>query len=98
MPRRIDYSVTRVPTKDWDNIMETVTLDGSYSQEIKDEIWTAIGNIEDFSYPWVVVIIKEGMSTARIYSNEETARKQFERLKRQSSDAQLFFVKGEYKS
>ena len=30
MAKKNDYSVTRVPTDDWNNIMETVTLDGSY--------------------------------------------------------------------
>jgi hypothetical protein len=40
MPKKTDYTVIRVPDNDWNNIMETVTLDGSYSDEIKDEVWT----------------------------------------------------------
>jgi hypothetical protein len=51
MSRKVDYSVTRVPSNNWNNIMETVSLDGSYSDEIKDEVWTAIENMEDFSNP-----------------------------------------------
>jgi hypothetical protein len=51
MSKRINYSVTRVPSNDWNSIMETVSLDSSYSDEIKEEVWSAIENMEDFSYP-----------------------------------------------
>lgn len=66
MAKMNDYSVTRVPTDDWNNIMETVTLDGSYSEEIKDEVWTAVENMEDFSNPWVFIKIKDGKASAKI--------------------------------
>ena len=48
MPKKIDYSVTRFPSDDWNNIMETVTLDGSYSEDIKNDVRTAVENMEVF--------------------------------------------------
>lgn len=92
------YSVTRVPSDDWDNIMETVTLDGSYSEEIKDEVWTAIENMEDFSLPWVVVKVENGKASVRIFSNEEAARKYTKKLSGKSSQKQVFCTKGQYQS
>jgi hypothetical protein len=98
MAKKNDYSVTRVPTNDWDNIMETVTSDGSYSDEIKNEVWTAIENMEDFSEPWVVIKIKEGKANVKIFGREKSARKYVENIKRKSSSEQLFCVKGQYQS
>ena len=54
--------------------METVSLDGSYSDEIREEIWTAIENMEDFSYPLLVVKIANGKATAKMFNNKHTAQ------------------------
>jgi hypothetical protein len=75
MSKNTDYTFVRVPDNDWNNVMETVSLDGSYSDEIKEEVWTAIENMEDFSYPWVVVKIANGKATAKIFNNKDTAQK-----------------------
>lgn len=96
MASKKSYTVTRVPSNDWDNLMETVSLDGSYSEEIKGEVWSAIENIQDFSKPWVVVHIKDGKAPARIFPNEKSARKQAENAKRKSSNEHLFCVQGKY--
>lgn len=98
MAKKNNYSVTRVPTSDWDNIMETVTLDGGYSEEIKNEILSAVENMEDFSNPWVVINIKDGKANAKIFGKEESARKYFENVKRKSPTQQLFCVQGQYQS
>ena len=98
MAKKNDYSVTRVPTDDWNNIMETVTLDGSYSEEIKDEVWTAVENMEDFSNPWVVIKIKDGKASAKIFGMEEYARNYVEKIKRKAQSEQVFCVKGLYQS
>jgi len=98
MAKKNDYSVTRVPTDDWNNIMETVTLDGSYSEEIKDEVWTAVENMEDFSNPWVVIKIKAGKASAKIFGMEEYARKYAEKIKKKAQSEQVFCVKGQYQS
>jgi len=96
MGARIAYSVTRVPDDDWNNLMETVTLDGSYSEEIKNEVWTALEHMKDFSEPWVVVTIKDGKETAKIFNKEKPARKYVERVKRKSQSHQLFCVRAQY--
>lgn len=98
MARKNDYSVTRVPTNDWDNIMEIVTLDGSYSEEIKNEVWNAIENMEDFSNPWVVIKIKDGKANAKLFSKKESAYKYVESIKKKTSSEQLFCVQGRYQS
>jgi len=92
------YSVARAPSNDWDNIMETVTLDGSYSEQIKNEIWTAVENIQFYSYPWVVVKISKGKSSAKIFSNKETAQKYFSKeQKKLNPNEQVFCVQGQYR-
>lgn len=96
MAKKTEYTVTRVPDNDWNNIMETVTLDGSYSEEIKDEVWTALENMEDFSNPWVVVTLKDGRATAKIFPNEKSARKYVGNSKAKLPDQQVFCVKGQY--
>lgn len=96
MASKKSYTVTRVPSNDWDNLMETVSLDGSYSEEIKGEVWSALENTEDFSEPWVVIKIKGDQATAKIYPNEQSARKQVEKSKGKSSHEQVFCVKGQY--
>ena len=96
MAKKTKYTVTRVPDNDWNNIMETVTLDGSYSEEIKDEVWTAVENMEDFSNPWVVVTLKDGRTTAKIFPNEKSARKYVGSSKGKLPVEQVFCVKGQY--
>ena len=81
MASKKSYTVTRVPSNDWDNLMETVSLDSSYSEEIKGEVWSALENMEDFSEPWVVVKIKNGNAIAKIFRDEQSARKQVEKSK-----------------
>ncbi len=96
MAKKTEYTVTRVPVNDWDNLMETVALDGSYSEEIKTEIESALENMEDFSEPWVVVTIKDGKATAKIFTNEQSARKYFGNSKAKLPGQQVFCVKGQY--
>lgn len=99
MSPKIEYSVTRVPWNDWNNIMETVSLDGSYSEEIKNEVWTAIENMEDFSDPWVVVAIHDGPMIAKIFNKEETARKYIKRIKKRlPKNSQILCLRAEYQS
>jgi hypothetical protein len=99
MPRKTDYSVTRIPSHDWNNIMETVTLDGSYSEEIKNDVWAAVENIEDFSNPWVVVKIGNGKASARIFGDKDVAQIYMENSKRRSKgNEQYFCVKASYQS
>lgn len=99
MSPKIEYSVTRVPWNDWNNIMETVSLDGSYSEEIKNEVWTAIENMEDFSKPWVVVEINNNRPIAKIFRDEETARKYIKRIKKRlPKKSQILCLRAEYKS
>lgn len=99
MPRKTVYSVTRVPSDDWNNIMETVTLDGSYSEQIKNEIWTALENMEDFSNPWVAIKIQNGKATAKIFGDKDLAHKYIENLKKKSNkNEQYFCIKATYQS
>lgn len=99
MSKKIEDSVTRVPSNDWNNIMETVSLDGSYSEEIKNEVWTAIENMEDFSNPWVVVEIRDGKASARIFGDKDTAQRYMENSKRRSKASdQYFSLKARYQS
>lgn len=97
MAKKTEYTVTRVPVNDWDNLMETVTLDGSYSEEIKDEIESALENMEDFSEPWVVIVIKNGKVKAKIFSTQQEARKHAKFVNEQSaSGTQVVCTKGSY--
>jgi len=99
MPRKIDYTVTRVPSDDWNNIMETVSLDGSYSDEIKDEVWTAMENMEEFSNPWVVVKIRNGKASARIFGDKDMAQKYLEKSKKSlKGNEQYFCIKAIYQN
>jgi hypothetical protein len=102
MKPRKEYTVTRVPINDWNNVTETLSLDGSdgsFSNEIRNEIWTAFDNMEDFSYPWVVVAIKEnGFPRAHIFRNEEMARKYTEKIKKNLPEsAQALCLKACYR-
>ena len=96
MAKKTEYTVTRVPVNDWDNLMETVTLDGSYSEEIKTEVKSALENMEDFSEPWVVVKIQNGRATAKIFSDEKSARKLAGNSNGRFSNEQVFCIKGQY--
>lgn len=96
MGARITYSVTRVPDDDWNNLMETVTLDGSYSEEIKREVWTALEHMKDYSSPWVVVTMKDGKETAKICNTEESARKYVKRTRRKSQNLRFLCIKATY--
>ncbi len=99
MARKVDYSVTRVPSHDWNNIMETVTLDGSYSEEIKNEVWTAVEHMEDFSTPWVVVNIRDGKASARVFGDKNVAQRYVENLKKKSKRGEQYFcIKATYQS
>ena len=99
MAKKVDYTVTRVPFHDWNNLMETVSLDGSYSDEIKEEVWTAIENMEDFSYPWVVLKIVDGNVIATIFGNKDAAIKYIENSKNRSKgNGEYHCVKAVYKS
>jgi hypothetical protein len=95
MGKKTEYSVTRIPDDDWNNLMETITLDGSYSEEIKNEVWTALEHTKDFSEPWVVVTIKSGKETAKIFNKDKPARKYAEMTRRKSQGDLLFCVKGQ---
>ena len=79
--------------------METVTLDGSYSEEIKTEVWTTVEHMEDFSNPWVVVKIKDGKASAKIFGSKDVAQKYVENLKKRlRQNEQYFCIKGTYQS
>jgi diadenosine tetraphosphate (Ap4A) HIT family hydrolase len=95
---KTSHTVVRVPDNDWNNLMETVTLDGSYSEQIKNEVWTAMENIRDYSYPWVVVKISEGKSSAKIFRDKEDAQKYFLKEKKKlKRDEQIFYMRGYYR-
>jgi|SRR5215216_3568666 len=99
MPKKISYSMARVPDDDWENLMDTVTLDGSYSEEISNQVWSALENMEYFSNPWVIIKIKNDRVTAKIFSNQESAQKYAETVKNKlSANEKIFCVKGQYKS
>ena len=96
MGKKIEYSVTRVPDDDWNNLMETVTLDGTYSEEIKHEVWTALEHMKDYSEPWVVLTMKAEKETAKICSNEKSARKYVERIRKKSPNLPFLCIKATY--
>lgn len=99
MAKKIDYTVTRVPSKDWDNVMETLTLDGSYSDEIKKEVWAAIENMEGFSNPWVVVKIVKEKASATIFGDKDAVTRYIENSrKRSKADGQYFLINAKYHS
>ncbi len=60
-----DYDFVRVPSKGMDVLMETVSIDGSYSITLKKEVENAMDNIEYFSSVWVV-LAKDGEKQAPI--------------------------------
>jgi hypothetical protein len=83
MTSRKSYSIFRIPDDDWNNITETVTLDGSYSEEIKNEIWNALENITTLSDPWVVIQVTEGGSArANLFADKKAAQKYAKRVKK----------------
>ena len=83
MSPRKSYDIIRILSDDWDNIAETVSLAGSYSEEIQNEIWSALENIRFLSDPWVVVQITAGASPkAYLLTNKEEAQKFAEKIKK----------------
>jgi len=77
--------------------METVSLDGGYSDEIKEEVWTAIENMEDFSHPWVVVKIVNGKTSARIFGEKNAAIRHMETSKKRSKvGGQYLCIRAKY--
>jgi hypothetical protein len=79
--------------------METVSLDGSYSDEIRAEIWTAIDNMEDFSNPWVVVSIRAEKIKAKIFNNKEAAQEYINKAKKKSNTSEQYFcIKATYQT
>lgn len=83
MTSRKNYDIIRIPSDDWDNIAETVSLDGSYSEEIKNEIWSALENIRFLPDPWVVVQITVGTPPkAYLLADKEEAQKFAEKIKK----------------
>ncbi|MEK6753857.1 MAG: hypothetical protein AABZ00_16490 [Chloroflexota bacterium] len=96
--RKKTYTVVRIPDNDWGNLMETVTLDGSYSDEIKNEVWTAVENVQFYSNPWVVVRISGGKSIAKIFSKKDFAQEYLiKERKKLKPNEQIFCVQGQYK-
>lgn len=96
--RKKSYTVVRIPDNDWENLMETVTLDGSYSEEIKNEVWTAVENVQFYSSPWVVIRISEGKSNAKIFSNKDFAQEYLvEEQKKLKPNQQLYCIQGQYR-
>ncbi|MCG3146004.1 MAG: hypothetical protein HONDAALG_03800 [Gammaproteobacteria bacterium] len=76
MTSRREYDIIRIPSNDWELISETVSLDGSYPEELKGEIWKALDNIRFLPDPWVVVQITEGNSPkAYLFADEKAAEK-----------------------
>ncbi len=94
---KTDYSVTRCPSNDWNNIMETVTLDGTYSEQIRNEVWTALEHMQDYSNPWIVIEIKDGKINAAIYPNEEAAKRKVAKIKKRLPNTKLFYAEGKYR-
>jgi hypothetical protein len=95
---KTSFTVARVPDNDWNNLLETVTLDGSYSEQIKDEVWTAVENIRFYSNPWIVVKISKRKSSAKIFSNKEAAQRYFfKEQKKLKPNEQAFCVQGQYR-
>lgn len=99
MAPRKSYSIFRIPDDDWNNITETVALDGSYSEEIKDEIWSALENITTLSDPWVVVQVPKGNSArAYLFADKKAAQKYTERVKKNlPKNALLLCVRAPFK-
>jgi mitochondrial fission protein ELM1 len=101
MKPRKEYTVTKLPSSDWNNVTETLSLDGSsgnISREIRNEIWNAFKNMEDFSYPWVVVVVENGNPKAHIFRDEETAQKYKTKTKKNLLDStQTLCIKADYR-
>lgn len=92
------YDLVSVPSDGWDSIMETVTLDKSYSQEIRDEIWGAIEKIEFLSFPWIALVIKDGKpKKVLLFNKEERALIYAEKAqKKLSKNTQIFCIQTAY--
>ena len=99
MSPRKSYDLIRIPSDDWDNIAETLSLDGSNSEEIKNEIWSALENVRFLPDPWVVVQITAGTSPkAHLLRDKEAAQKFAEKIrKRVSSNTLVLSIRARYK-
>lgn len=99
MTPRKDYDIIRIPSSDWELIAETVSLDGSYSEELKSEIWKALDNIRFLPDPWVVVQITEGNSPrAYLFADKKAAEKYVATVKKKlSKKASIICVRASYK-
>lgn len=99
MTHRKSYDIIRIPSNDWDNLAETVSLDESYSEEIKSEIWSALENVNFLSDPWVVVQITDGLfAKANLLANKEAAQKFAKRIKKNlPSNVQVLCVRARYR-
>lgn len=70
-----NYDYVRVPSNDWDILMETVALDGSYSKDIKQDVWKAMDNIKHISSPWIVFSLDpEYITQSYVFVDEESAK------------------------
>jgi hypothetical protein len=93
------YDIIRIPSKDWNNIAETVSLDGSYSEEIKNEIWTALEHIEFLLEIWIVLQMANGaVVKADILRDKESAEIYAERQRaRLPKSTQVVSIKAGYR-
>ena len=72
-------------------------MDGSYSEEIKNEVWTAIENMRFYSNPWSIRI-SEGKLNAKIFSNKDFAQEYFvEEQKKLKPNQQIYCIQGQYR-
>jgi len=92
------YDLVSITSNGWDSIMETVTLDKSYSQEIRDEIWGAIETVEFLPFPWITLEIKDGKpKKALLFQDEKAALKYAEKAQKKLSEkTQIFCIKTKY--
>jgi len=99
MTSRKEYDIIRIPSNDWELISETVSLDGSYPEELKGEIWKALDNIKFLPDPWVVVqITEDNSSKAYLFADGKTAEKYAAMVKKKSSKkTSIICVKASYK-
>jgi len=93
------YDIIRIPSDDWNNLAETLSLDGSYSEQIKNEVWSALEHIRFLSDPWVVVQITEGTPVkANLLADKEMAQKFAAKIKKKlPPDAHVLCIKAKYR-
>jgi len=95
MPRKVTHTVVRCPDSDWENLMDAVTLEGGN----REDVWDALENLEYFSEPWLIIIIKNDKVSARIFSNQKSAQAYGERVKkRYLVNVKVYCIKGQYQN